>query len=89
MTEIKLEKRGGNKRFHIGNFFVDLTEKDYQELVWLFSDKSRDIMPELPDGLVEGSNCDDNFKAGWIACWEKFSNSLPIRYCQQCGDLIK
>ena len=30
-----------------------------------------DVMPPLPDRLVEGSNCDDNYKKGWIDCWNK------------------
>ena len=28
-------------------------------------------MPELPDGLNDDSNCDHNYKLGWIACWDK------------------
>ena len=27
-------------------------------------------MPLLPDGLDDDSNCDYNFKLGWIVCWE-------------------
>lgn len=30
------------------------------------------VMPSLPDGLVEGSNCDNNYKKGWEDCWNKF-----------------
>lgn len=29
------------------------------------------VMPSLPDGLIEGSNCDDNYKQGWLDCWHK------------------
>ena len=33
------------------------------------------VMPSLPDGLDDDSNCDHNFKLGWIACWEALTGN--------------
>lgn len=34
------------------------------------------VMPKLPDGLDDDSNCDHNFKLGWIACWKKLQEMI-------------
>jgi hypothetical protein len=31
------------------------------------------VMPSLPDGLDNDSNCDHNFRLGWEACWQKLT----------------
>ena len=31
------------------------------------------VMPSLPDGLDEDSNCDHNFRLGWETCWQKLT----------------
>jgi len=33
------------------------------------------VMPSLPDGLDDNSNCDHNFKLGWIACWKSLTSN--------------
>ncbi len=33
------------------------------------------VMPSLPDGLDDDSNCDHNFKLGWIACWKALTGN--------------
>lgn len=33
------------------------------------------VMPSLPDGLDDDSNCDQNFKLGWIACWKALTGN--------------
>lgn len=33
------------------------------------------FMPPLPDGLICGSNCDDNYKNGWIDCWNELQKN--------------
>jgi hypothetical protein len=50
---------------------LNINDFDYQFVRWEnFSLLNKAlVMPALPIGLIEGSNCDDNFKAGWIACW--------------------
>jgi hypothetical protein len=32
------------------------------------------IMPSLPDGLDDDSDCDHNFRLGWEACWQKLTD---------------
>lgn len=33
------------------------------------------VMPSFPDGLDDDSNCDHNFKLGWIACWKALTGN--------------
>ena len=33
------------------------------------------VMPSWPDGLDDASNCDHNFKLGWIACWKALTGN--------------
>jgi hypothetical protein len=53
MTKVKLEETQHRRRLHIGSYFVDLNETDYQELIRIFSDKSR-------KGAVIKSVCEHN-----------------------------
>ena len=34
------------------------------------------VMPSLPEGLDDDSNCDHNFKLGWIACWKALTGNV-------------
>lgn len=47
-----------------------LEDETAERILRLFS-----VMPSLPDGLDDNSNCDHNFKLGWIACWEKLKGN--------------
>ena len=38
---VKLEETKDRRRLHIGSYFVDLNETDYEELVRIFSDENR------------------------------------------------
>lgn len=38
-------------------------------------------MPELPIGLNDESNCDINYKKGWVACWNKFKHYINQYRC--------
>lgn len=49
---VKLEQTQGKRRLHIGSYFTDLNENDYQELVKIFSAKSR------PDSCNQYSESD-------------------------------
>lgn len=40
MEKLRLEVTENQRRLHIGSFFTDLNESDYQELVKIFSPKS-------------------------------------------------
>ena len=33
------------------------------------------VMPSLPNGLDDDSNCVHNFKLGWIACWKALTGN--------------
>ena len=55
-----------------GNYLLSSADKAQMvsEILDLFG-----VMPSLPDGLDDDSNCDHNFKLGWIACWKALTGN--------------
>lgn len=52
MTGVKLETTSNKRRLHIGSFFVDLNETDYQELIRIFTKEiPAPIPPKVSDDL--------------------------------------
>lgn len=56
------------------SFKIKDLNKATDEILKVISSKPV-VMPSLPDGLVEGSNCDDNYRQGWIDCWNKIKGN--------------
>ena len=50
-----------------------MDERDYKAMNEGLNKDLTLTMPLLPEGLDDDSNCDYNFKLGWIACWEAFN----------------
>jgi hypothetical protein len=48
---VKLEETEKRRRLHIGSYFVDLNETDYQELIKIFSNKSAEAYASQSKGL--------------------------------------
>ena len=72
---------------------VMLTEKQQEEIIRLVEGRSRKwiklkkTMPSLPNDLDDDSNCDCNFKLGWLACWDAYmANEVTSTSIQEQDD---
>lgn len=58
---VKLETTKDRRRLHIGSFFTDLNETDYQELIRIFTNenvvKNLSSNPVLVEGLPKWKYC--------------------------------
>ena len=79
MNKVKLEETKDRRRLHIGSYFVDLNETEYQELINIFGKKAKNISSNMP---VIGSVCD---AAIMPYCVDFMNNGC----CGRCGKEIK
>lgn len=70
---VKLEETTDRRRLHIGSYFVDLNETDYQELIRIFSEEERvkNLSSNLP---VMRSVCECK------VCGERFDSNEDYYY---------
>ena len=74
MTKVKLEITKDRRRLHIGSFFTDLNETDYQELIRIFANEN--IVKNLSSNLpVISCACHEDDKHGETKIW----------CCNHCG----
>ena len=75
---VKLETTNNRRRLHIGSFFSDLNETDYQELIRIFAKEN--VVKNLSFNPVL---CDENCVKKCDCCGKELH---PTYYCNTCDN---